>query len=240
MGLKEFLEKITERFDPIFDKVNVGYFGILVAITGVATISIASFLYSMVESFTIFSHWISNLGGAWTNLYQSPNGSNIVFSVGLIILCIITIPFIVYLVKIFVSRDLNSLSLFFAIGSGLITLIGLIGVAFFDLKTQPVIHTFSAAAFFGGGLLMVFFFSLAMLSDLEISKIHPLFGLIVVGTGLIFLITFLPHLLQGADLIGLIVSTETKMALSRFWEWIYVFALFAWIFDMGVYTLRLE
>ncbi len=240
MGLKDFLEKITEFFDPIFDRMNTGYFGILVAITGVATISIASILYAMVEPFTIFSHWISNLGGAWTNLYQSPNGSNIVFSIGLIILCIFVIPFIVYLVKIFVSRDLNSPLIFFALGSGLITLIGLLGVAFFDMKSQPLIHTLSAVAFFIGGLFMVFFFSLTMFFDTKISSIHPLFGIIVVGVGFIFLLPFVPLLLQGADLVSLIVSTEPRMAFSRFWEWMYVFALFAWIFDMGVFTLKLE
>ena len=239
MGLKEFLEKIVEVFDPIFDKINAGYLGILVAITGGATISIASILFRMVEPFTIFSHWISNLGGAWTNWGLSPNGSNIVFSIGLIILCIFVIPFIVYLVKIFVSRDLNSFLIFLALGSGLITLIGLFGVALFDMKSQPIIHVLSAIAFFIGGLFLVFFFSLTMFTDIEISRLHPTLGIIVVGIGFVFLLPFVPLLLQGADLVSLIVSTDPGMGFSRFWEWIYVFALFAWIFDMGIYTLKL-
>jgi len=158
MSLLALLEKIVEKFEPLFKKINGGYFAILTTVSGIITILIASILFYMVEPFTIYSHWISNLGGVVTNSGKSPNGSNIVFSIGLIITGVLSVPSTMYLTKLLLSGEQKAPWLInCAIFAGTVTLIGLLLIAFFDIKSQPIIHTFSGMIFFLGAVYMIFF-----------------------------------------------------------------------------------
>ncbi|MHA1378564.1 MAG: hypothetical protein ACTSRG_09300 [Candidatus Helarchaeota archaeon] len=241
MDIKGLVEKTVESFDPLYKKVKGGYISIAVAIIGIITLSICSMLYSAVEPFTIYSHWVSNLGGARTNWGLSPNGSNIVFSVGMITLSILAVPAVIYLLKIILAgyQKFEWLPIIAAI-SGIYCLLGIVGVAIFDMKSSIMLHVIFAAIFFIGGALMIFLFSITILYDAEISNIYGILGTLMSGVGLLFLLSLVPYLIQGNDPFFLIGSVSPSLAFTRFWEWMYVFSMFAWFIMIGILALKHE
>jgi len=230
---------MAETLNPIYKKIPGGIFGILVTISGNIALSIAAALFYTVEPFTFFTHWVSNLGGAVTNSGFPPNSSNIVFTIGLVILAVFAAIFVVYLVKILLSGDQNHGWLVICmIATGVTTLIGLLTVAFFDMKSQPVIHTYGGVVFFISATLMILFFSLSIFSNSEFPRLLGLFSLIIAAIQLVFLLTFIPHLLAGEDLVSIVISTAPEMGLTRFCEWIFIIALFTWFAVTGAYSLK--
>ena len=241
MGVAELVERGVKKFAPVYERVNGGYFGIAGAIAGVVTIGIASILYAMLEPFTIFSHWISNLGGAWTNAGTPSNGANVVFSVGLIVIAVLVVFFVMFLLNLlFTGNQKQKWLLVVMLLSGMVALVGILAVAFFDLKSAPSIHTFGAILFFFGGCFIMLFFSLATFFHTGFSRWQGLFGLVAAAIGSVFLFAFLPHLIAGEDLVSIIVSTSQAPDITflRFWEWMWLFAFLAWVFETGVYTRK--
>ena len=232
---------IMEKFDKIYEKVPGYYFGILIGLVGAITIGISAILFSTAEQFTFFSHWISNLGGATTQAGISPNGSNVVFGVGLVSASICAILFIVYVMKLLKPGNEKTIWLLYLdLIAGIVTIVGIIIVAFFDMINMLAIHGVGAVLFFMGGMLMVFFFTLTLLLNSEIPWTHSIPGFIVSGVFLIFLVTFLPHLIGGIDLIALLGDTSPTYGWTRFWEWMVLFAILSWFFIMGYLTYTLE
>ena len=233
------IKKLGEKFEPLFAKIKGGYFGIIITIIGITTIVTCTILFSLSEPITFLTHWISDLGGVTTNSGASPNGSNIVFSVGLLIVVVFAIPFMIYLANYLLERNqklpfLVSISFIFSI----ITLIGIVGVTIVDIKTNATIHTYFATLFFIGGMLLMFFFSLSMLFNSDISNKQALFGIICSIVPLSFLTSFTPFLLAGENIMDLVISTDPSLALSRFLEWMYAFILFAWFLEVSIYMLK--
>lgn len=239
MVLIAMLEKISEKLHPLFERINVGYFGIISTVSGALTILIASILYFPVESFNFTTHWISNLGGIITNSGEAPNYSYVIFSIGLTITAIFTTLFITGLIRdlLSTSQDYKSLvSTGFIVS--LFSLIGILGVAFFNMKSFPVIHTYFAISFFFGSSLMMILFSLAILMNENYHWLVGVIGLFLASPAVLFELSFIPHLLEGKDITSLVVSTGPEMALSRILEWIFVFNLFIWLFEIGLYKLN--
>lgn len=239
MRFTDIIRKLNEKFEPLFNKLQAGYFGILLAGAGLITIFTCIILFSMSEPVSFFTHWLSDLGGIVTNSGGSPNGSNIVFSLGLISMTIIAIPFMISLANFLISKDqklqiLVSLAFIFSI----ITLIGIVGVSFIDIKTDPYIHTLFATLFFFGGMAIMFFFSLAMLFNSDISWKQGLIGIICASVPVLFLSTFTPFLLRGENIFDLVISVDPALALTRFLEWMYFFALVFWFLEVGVYLIK--
>jgi hypothetical protein len=106
------------------------------------------------------------------------------------------------------------------------------------MKSFPVIHTYFASSFFFGSSLMMFLFSLAILMNENYHWLIGVIGVFLASPAVLFELSFIPHLLEGKDIASLIVSTGPEMALSRLLEWIFVFALFIWLFEIGLYTLK--
>ena len=232
---------IMEKFDKVYEKIPGYYFGILIGLIGAITIGISAILFSTAEQFTFFSHWISNLGGATTQSGISPNGSNVVFGVGLVSAAVCAIFFLVYAIKLLKPGNEKTIWLLYLdLMTGLITILGIIIVAFFDMIDWLAIHGVGATMFFMGGMLMVLFFTLTMLFNSEIQRIQAIPGLIVSGIFLMFLVTFLPHLLGGIDLIALLGDTSPTYGWTRFWEWMVLFAILSWFFIMGYTTYTIE
>jgi len=232
---------IMEKFDKVYEKIPGYYFGILIGLIGAITIGISAILFSTAEQFTLFSHWISNLGGATTQSGISPNGSNVVFGIGLVIAALLAIVFLVYAMKLLKPGNEKTIWLLYLdLLTGVVTIVGIIIVAFFDMIAWLAIHGVGAVMFFMGGMLMVLFFTITLILNTEIPWKHSIPGFIVSGVFLIFLITFLPHLLGGIDLIALLGDTSLTYGWTRFWEWMVLFAILSWFFIMGYLTYTLE
>mgnify|MGYP006278219241 CR=1 FL=1 len=239
MVLITFLKKISEKLNPLFERINAGYFGIISTISGALTILIASILYFPIEPFNFTTHWISNLGGIITNSGESPNYSYVVFSIGLTITAIFTTLFITGLIRDLLSTSQGFKS-FISMGFivSLFSLIGSLGVGCFNMKSFPVIHTYFAISFFFGSSLMMILFSLAIIMNENYHWLVGVMGVFLATPAVLFELSFIPHLLEGKDIASLVVSTGPELALSRLLEWIFVFALFIWLFGIGLYMLK--
>ena len=239
MALTDSIKNLAEKLDPIYDKISGGLIGIIATIVGVITILGASLLFYSVEPFTFYTHWISNLGGVVTNGGQFPNGSNIVFAIGLITVGILAIPFMLYVAKVILDGEQKySILVVIFVLFGIITLLGIVGVALFDMKSQPILHVVFAALFFLGSFLMVLIYSISLFFNSKISWLHGAFSLAIATVSAIFLLTLVPHIAQGGDIAALIVSTGPELSVSRFWEWMFLFAIFSWLFETGVLMLK--
>ena len=234
--------KITKKFEPLYKKIHGGYFGIFTAIFGLLTVVIASILFYAVEPFTIYSHWISNLGGAVTNSGKIPNSSNVVFSIGLIAMGSISAIFVLYLGNLLLSsknQKFPRLVVCFLI-FGVLSLVGTVGVALFDMKSQPLFHVYFATILFISLTFMILFFSLSILFNKDFSKIQTFLGFLTIIITMILFISFLPLILKGKDLTMLMLSTSSELSMTRFWEWMSFFAFLTWFFELGFYTLMFK
>ncbi len=239
MGLTEFTENTVKKLEPVFKKVNGGYFGITGAIASAIFIGIAAILFFTIEPFTIYSHWISNLGGAVTNAGAPSPGANIVFSVGLIVTAVLVTFFVIDLTnKLFAGDQKAKFLVVIFIAAGILSLVGILGVAFFDMKSSSFIHIISATAFFFGGLGLMLFFGLACFFNSGFSRLQGVFSLAMAGIGSIFLLQFVPLLLAGENLFVFIVSASSTYDNLRFWEWIWLFSFLAWILETGIYSVK--
>ena len=232
---------VMEKFDKVFEKIPGYYFGMLIGLIGAITVGISAILFSLSEPFNFFTHWISNLGGATTQAGTSPNGSNIVFGIGLVTAAINAIFFLVYVIQVLKSGNEKTMWLVYLdVLSALITIIGIVIVSFFDMITILVVHAVGATMFFIGGMLMVLFFTLTIILNTEIPWSYSIPGFIVTGVFLVFLITFVPYLLMGVPLLDLLADITAQYAWTRFWEWMVLFAILSWFFIMGYLTYKIE
>ena len=87
---------------------------------------------------------------------------------------------------------------------------------------------------------MILLFSISMFFNKEVSKIQAFIGLIVIIIANILFISFLPLILEGKDLMRLMTSTSSELAITRFWEWMAFFAFLTWFFELGLYALKFE
>ena len=233
---------IKENLDKLFEKVPGGYFSILLAIIESTSIIIASILFFTAEPFSFFTHYISNLGGATTNSGILPNGSNIIFSIGLILSAICASIFIIYLNRILASgNEKNPGMVKISLILSMISVIGIVLVALFDMKTAIGIHTIGAMMFFVGGMFMILSLSITFYFNTEISKNQAYIGLGTMSVFAIFLGTVgLAIMDPSVEISTMLSSTSPSLNVMRFWEWMVLFAILLWFTEIGVYTIRFE
>jgi len=220
-----------EKLDQFFEKYPGGYFGILTALSGAITITLSSVLYYIEEPFTFFSHWISHLGAG-------PNGGDIVFTIGLIITSAFAIPFLVYL-NLYLRKDMkgHKILMLESFIASMIAIAGLIINAVWNMRDDPHLHITGSTTFFFAGFFMIIFYSIWMFLSPKVPNKQAAIGLIVACIFGAFLISFIPSFEQE-DLFILLTSTDPIAGITRFIEWIVFFAVIAWFFELGVYTLK--
>lgn len=213
--------------------INKGYFAILTAISGAITITVSSILYYLAEPFTFTSHWISHLGAG-------PNGASVVFTVGLIITCVLALPFLVHLYKVLKpGSEKHKIMLLSAFIASIVAIIGLFINAIWNMNYEGgTLHVSGSTTFFFAGFFMIVFYSIVMLFNKDIPKTQAAVGIVIAGFFAAFLISFLPNIFLGEDLMTLLTSTDPKAGTTRFLEWLVLFAVLVWFFEMGVFTIR--
>ncbi|MGV9171184.1 MAG: hypothetical protein ACOC44_03335 [Promethearchaeia archaeon] len=220
--------------DSLFEKMKPGYFALLTGICGGLTVLIGSILYILAEPFSLFSHWISHLGAG-------PNGAQYVFMVGLTITSIFATIFIIYLFQFLLQNmEKHRLMVGSAFLIGIVSIIGLEVNAIWNMRDDPELHVAGSTTFFFAGLFMVLLFSLSILFCDEIANSQAIIGFGVTGVFFAFLISYVPYMIEGIDLMVLLKSTDPRAAPTRFIEWLVFFAIIFWFFEIGFYFLRKE
>ena len=223
----------NEKLGSFLNKFKGGYFGILAGISQVIMLIVGTLVFNDTEEvpITFGSHWVSHLGAA-------TEGAQMIFIAFMLMTVLFAIPFILDLVRKMLpgnekQRWMFLLPLIFA----LTTIFGGFGLTFFNMGDFPEMHVFFATTFFISVALMVALLSFIMFFNSNIIKWQAWIGLGCGGLFLLFLLTFIPHLLAGEDLVTLVTSLDEKFALTRVMEWIAIIALVVWFIETGAYMI---
>ncbi|MHA1730708.1 MAG: DUF998 domain-containing protein [Promethearchaeota archaeon] len=233
-----------EKIDKFFRKVPGGYFGLagVAVVTVLFTISMS--LFSITEKFNLFKHWVSHLG-------IGENGSAQVFSAALIVSGILFLPFVVCLFRqLWVSGGRGRGADAAGLGSALLSITGAVMAAHFNMGSSGEMHVISANLFFICATIFILFFTIAMVLTGRKVRWH----LWVTGVSLALFAIFYPVVfysamelyfpgkanLTMADWIEFMTAMGPELNLVRFFEWLSLFGIFAWIGATSVYSIRLQ
>jgi len=221
----------NERLNRFLEKFG-GYSAVLSVIIIAIMLIVGTTLYSITEPMNMFTHWISNIGAGY-------NGSSQIFSVLLITTIIVEIPFIFDLIRrLFIKNNEKERLSLIIFSILIIVIIGILGISFFNLKAFPILHVISAISFFIGSMLMMLSFSIAIIQNPKFPIYQALVGFVASFIFLVFLSTFMPYLIEGRNLVNIIISMSSEYNINRFWEWLSVFGLMFWTFETGIYFLK--
>lgn len=208
--------------DKFYEKVRGSYFALLSSVVFLISLLTASTIYYISDqSFSIITHWVSDLG-------EGPNFSNYVFNIGEISSGIISILFFIFLSRTLYKENKMRKSLIISFMIAVIASVGLSLAGAFPMYTTPLIHFTAAVICFIG-----FFISFSIYGYIEsliwdISKIYSLLSYI---TSLVIAIFMIIYLL---DEVNIIRARE----LYLFLEWISVFLIIIWFLSQGILTLK--
>jgi len=232
-------EQLLEKINGFLEKYN-GYLGITAALIGTIMVIIASILHATAGPFSFFTHWISNLG-------VGPNGSMYVFNIGLVITVFSFTPFMIYMIK-FALNELKSDSTLFkrfsviaTIILSILTLLGLFLVALFPMWPETIImHFIAAMMFFLGSMFWTVSFTITLFLFRKISIVQITATVVAVVIVAIFLgnIVFLATTVGIPTDLAAFISTSGTPLWVRFWEWMYLFAILAYVFLTSIYVIR--
>ena len=228
--LKIFTNK---RIENLLEKYKGGYFGILAGLVLIYMLTVGTGIYHFLEEpVTIGSIWVSNFGAA-------KHGAQFIFIAGMLLTILFAIPiFFDLIIKLLPGNQKVKTLFIFPIMFGILTIIGGLFLTIFNMGDYPLYHALSATLFFISAALMVFWFSVIMLFNKNISKIQPFVGLTAGLLFLIFLVQFIPVLMDnGFDLVSILTRTDPITYNIRIWEWIAIIALLIWFIETGIYLL---
>ena len=247
------MEKISEKFDTLFDKIKGGYFALIGGLFCVLMILIASILHSLTSPISMFGHFVSNLT-------IGPNFSPIVFGMGTITCAILLYPFIIYLCKLLWMDGegknvlLNKIALITAFIAAMISIPGLILLTIFPMAASTlVMHAIGAMTFFIGAIIWAGMFLISFeLNEISSNLFRISYSLIVIfffamfGSAAVMLALYPAELtLLMADPLNYIVSmlgnfTDPRLYFVRFFEWLMILSMLATLIVVGIVTIRSE
>ena len=164
-----------EKFDGFYEKFPGSYIAYIGFIFSVAFISIAVLLYSATEpSFTIFTHYISDLGAASAS-------STLVFNVGMIISAPIRIIFGFYLLKFLEQRGADEKPIKIAAYAIVSGAIGSTILSIFPHDVLRIMHMLGAFIYFFSVVIVQITISKRELRAENIPKYLPYVGLAVIA-----------------------------------------------------------
>lgn len=214
-----------EKLDKVFEKFNGSYFGIIAFFISMVSITMALSLYLEVDSsFGITTNFVSDLG-------TGPNGSNIVFNIGMIFTGTFLIFFYLYLGKFLKKLD-DSNSINVGMIAGLIGSIGEILIALFPLDSNNVflynMHILGAGLLFYGILIMLLIYGTSEYRSSEIPN-------------LLAIISYISAILFGVFITLVIVQYLTSISFhmcTYIIEWIGLWIMGIWIIVHVHFTLK--
>ncbi|MHA1489801.1 MAG: DUF998 domain-containing protein [Promethearchaeota archaeon] len=220
---KEVYEIFSEELDLFYKRFNEGFFAFIGVLIAIISISLAFVLYTSVDSsFSIFSHWISNLGAG-------PNGADVVFNSGMIVTSLFTLIFLTCSFQSLQQKGVNKELLKVSFVAGLISSIGLFFVGVFPMDTARTMHGIAASTFFIGMLFFSIFIGITELTSPKIPKLQAISGFLV---AVFFAAYLICGLLAWSD-----IHSVQFLRNAIFTEWLTLFVILAWMLERAIYTI---
>lgn len=210
-----------ETLNRFYDKIPGSYFAYIGFLFSIIFISIAVILYGD-PTFSIFTHYLSDLGAAARN-------SSLVFNIGMIISAPLRVLFGFYLLKFLKSRGANEKTLKITAYTIVIGAMGSVLLAIFPHDVLLIMHMLGAFVYFFSVVIIQISFSKMELKTENMSKFLPIIGLVVVMNYVLFL---------GFE-ISEILSDVFRL-LACLFEWMAYFSLMVWLLVHGFYLHRVK
>ncbi len=206
-----------EKLNRIYEKFPGSYVAYVGFIFSVVFMSIAIFLYND-PNFTIFTHYISDLGA-------STRDSALFFNISMIITVPIRLIFGLYLLKFLEKRGANEKSIRITFYFMVAAAVGSTLIALNPHDISRLLHMLGAFLYFIGVVVIQINISRMELKVENIPRYLPLVGFLVVVCYVLFL---------GFEISELI--SESFKLLACFFEWMAFFSLMGWLVLHGYYT----
>lgn len=206
-----------ERLNGFYKKFPGSYVAFITFVFSVVFMSIAIFLYND-PNFTIFTHYISDLGA-------STRASALLWNVSMVLTAPLRVLFGFYLLKFLEKRGANKKTLKITAYFMVISAIGSTVLALNPHDISRLFHMLGAFVYFIGVVVIQINISKLEIKTENIPRYLPLIGLIVVACYVLFL---------GFEISELI--SESFKLLACFFEWMAYFSLMAWLVLHGYYT----
>ncbi len=235
------MRSFTKKLDQFFDRIPGGYFGLAGVVIIMVLFIISMSLFNLADPFSFFKHWVSHLGiGA--------NGADVLFSVALIAGGTLFIPFVVFLFRYLWSEEgRGRISDGVGMVAALLSITGAFLSAIFDMEAAGSMHVISANLFFISATVFIGFFTAAMIFTKKYARWH----LLVTGIVLVLFAIFYPvvfysssqyfpdkDVLTMGDWVEFMTAMGPELNLVRFFEWLALFGVFAWIAATAILMLR--
>ena len=206
-----------ENLNKFYEKFPGSYVAYIGFIFSVAFMSIAIILYND-PSFSIFTHYISDLGA-------STRGSSALWNLSMILTVPIRIIFGFYFLKLLETKGADRKTLTVTAYFMIISAIGSSLIALNPHDISRMFHMLGAFTYFIGVVVIQVNISKMELKAEDVPRYLPIVGLSVIACYVLFL---------GFE-ISELVSDSFKI-LACFFEWMGFFTIMAWLVLHGYYS----
>ncbi|MFX0026216.1 MAG: DUF998 domain-containing protein [Candidatus Hermodarchaeota archaeon] len=206
------------KISEIFEKIHASYFafiGLIVFFVGLIPTMIVH------PDFSFFVTHISHLG-------TPSNPLHIFFNICWFITAILIILFLVGFTQYLQEKEINSKWAWIGCILGILSAIGIMGMAIFNSETAYIMHLIFELLFFMTGILYLFLYTYLEWKSPEFKNTQAIFNFIVA----LFFLLYLVLLILNRVKSGIAPEAES------FAEWLFLFANLFWFFENGVYMLR--
>ncbi|MFX1493337.1 MAG: DUF998 domain-containing protein [Promethearchaeota archaeon] len=206
------------KIDKIFEKIHASYFafiGLIVFFVGLIPAIIVH------PDFSFFATHISYLG-------TSLNSLHIFFNVFWFITAIFIILFLLGFTQYLQEKEIKPSWTRIGCILGVLSAIGIMGMAIFNSETVYIIHLIFELLFFMTGILYLLFYTYLEWKSPKFKNSQAIFNFIVA----LFFLLYLVLLILNRVNRGIAPEAES------FAEWLFLFANLFWFFENGVYMLR--
>jgi len=224
---------LSKFFDKVFEKIPGYIFGILSFLIGIIGPGLALLLS---PEYMMWRYSISQLAHETGGLF---------LNIGLISSNILTIPFIIYLGRVLKDDQINESIRKFAIGAGILATISSILVWTFSGELSATysfisdLHGFFALISWFSGALVCALISFLMRKNIKFNKKITIFGYIVSGIIIFYLIPFIiTNLCYVLRDLCFSFGTFLTHYINASLEWLVLFSLSTWNLANSIYLKR--
>lgn len=173
---------LFEKYEVLIKRFNRHYLRVTAILVPIITIIVSVTIYALNDtSFSFLTHYLSHLGGG-------PNGSNIIFNVGIMISGVLMIFFFLNLSAYLRRKQTKTILIYISFIPGLISSIGTFFTGLFPYTVTQELHNLSASTFFMGGFAYCILYGFSEWITKGISKLQAFSGFIVALFFLLFIV----------------------------------------------------